>query len=449
MIQSNEQERIREITKAWYQKSEQKFQEVLNIAALTALITYSGGTLFYTAILDEILPLELVFRLLPVATFLGWLVLYKRKVVRAFSFGHFCYQSLFISNTLLSAYVFPDFLLINILTNIPIILVPALFLTWKPRQTLINILLGLFVWLGGVCFWNWGSPAIPLFLTSNLILLPIAAGTYFYSDYKYCFSLKLFTAYSELENANVVLKAKNERIESQVVMLDESVRFQEKILSIISHDLKGPIGSVIQLLQLVNDQKKTLTVDEYSDMIEQILITSNHMSGVLDGLLNWTTARNGKMYVNQEKLNVHDEISEVIDLYALTASQKQIQISLFNTSPVFVQADKKAFQLIMRNLVSNALKFTRSGGVIQIHCRQIRDEVEVVVEDNGVGISAPKLSQLFTNPVSTFGTDQEKGTGLGLAFCKEVIELNQGKISVQSEINQGSKFTVTLKGAKE
>ena len=122
---------------------------------------------------------------------------------------------------------------------------------------------------------------------------------------------------------------------------------------------------------------------------------------------------------------------------------------MINTSPVFVKADKEAFQLIMRNLVSNALKFTRLGGVIHIHLRQISDEVEVVVEDNGVGISANKLSQLFMNPAPTFGTDQEKNSGLWLAFCKEVIELNQGKISVRSEINQVSKFTVTLPWAKE
>lgn len=449
MISSVEPEKSGMYKEEWHKKSEEKFQELIIISIVVALITYTGGTLLYSYILDVILPLELVFRLLPVFSMSVWFWLYKRNLVRAFSFGHLCYQSLFFSHALLTAYVFPGFIITNIITCIPIILVPALFLTWSARQTLINIVLGLGLWLGIVFFWNMGSPEMAYFLTTNLMLVPIGLGTYFYSDYKYQFGLKLFTAYSEIEKVNFDLKLKNETIESQVVMLDESLRAQDKILSIISHDLKSPLATLNQLSQIAKDEQYDLTKEEFSEILEQILITSANMSTVLDGLLNWTLARNKKMYLKKEKLNATEEILEVIELFQSNARQKDIEINFINKSNLFLKADKRAFQVIVRNFVSNALKFTNSGGVITIDLRKISDHVEVIVEDNGVGISDDKLGRIFNNPESTFGTDNEIGTGLGLALCREIIELNDGEISVESEMDKGSRFKVILPSADE
>ncbi|MDP4732151.1 MAG: sensor histidine kinase, partial [Flavobacteriales bacterium] len=99
--------------------------------------------------------------------------------------------------------------------------------------------------------------------------------------------------------------------------------------------------------------------------------------------------------------------------------------------------------------ISNALKFTKSAGKISIHLRKNNSEVEIIVEDNGLGMTPKKLRELFTNPESTFGTENERGTGLGLALCKEIVELNEGKIRVESEVNVGSKFIVTIPSGAE
>lgn len=428
----------------YYRTSEERFKEHLMSSALVAILTYSGGTLLYSYILDRILPLEFVFRLLPVFVLFIWFVLHKKNKVQAFSFGHVIYQSLFLSNALLGACVFPDFMLTVILTNIPIILVPALFLTWTGRETLINILIGLAVWLGVVSIWNFNSLELIKFFTSNLILIPIAAGTYFFSNHKYKSGLQLFAANSELEKVNADLNSKNQQIESQLALLDESLKVQDKILSIISHDLKSPLGTLTQLFHIAQRQQDALSKEEFTGLLDSMLVTSSQMGNVLDGLLNWTTARNRKMQIKKEPLNIRMEIAEVISLYQSTAGQKNININFAQTPDYIVVVDKRAFHVIIRNLLSNALKFTRQNGSINIDLQKVGDFIEIIVQDNGLGIAEKKLSQLFTNPESTFGTNNEKGTGLGLALCKEIIELNDGKIKVESEVNKGSKFIVTL-----
>lgn len=434
---------------AWYRTSEEKFKEQLVTSAMVAGMTYSGGTLLYSFILDRILPLELVFRLFPLLAMLIWFFLYKKNLLRAFTFGHVCYQSLFLSNALLATYVFPDFMLSVILTNIPIILVPALFLTWTGRETLVNLLIGILVWLGLVTFRNYDQPELVRFFTSNLILLPVAAGTYFFSNHKYRSGLQLFATYTELEKVNNDLQVKNEEIASQVIMLDESLKTQDKILSIISHDLKSPLGALTQLFNIAKRQKDALSKEEFIDLLDSMISTSTQMSSVLDGLLNWTMARNRKMPTKKEVLDARKEILEVIALYASTAEQKSISITLKDTPKLTVFVDKRAMQVVLRNLISNALKFTKQGGTITIGLQKDSDRIAVIVEDNGIGISEKKLSQLFINPESTFGTDNEKGTGLGLALCKEIIELNGGTIKVESELGKGSRFIIALASSED
>lgn len=143
------------------------------------------------------------------------------------------------------------------------------------------------------------------------------------------------------------------------------------------------------------------------------------------------------------------EIMEVMTLYASTAEQKGINLSLEKTYdyPVFV--DKRAMQVVLRNLISNALKFTKQGGSITIGLKTVSDRLHITIADNGIGISEKKLSQLFINPETTFGTNNEKGTWLGLALCKEIIELNGGTIKVESELGKGSRFIIALASSED
>lgn len=428
----------------WYQKSEDRFKELLITSAIVATVTYSGGTLLHSLILDRIESFELVYRLLPVATLLIWFLLYKRNKLRAFTFGHVCYQSLFVSNALLGAHVFPDFMLSIILTNIPIILVPALFLTWSGKETLINLVIGLGFWLVWVTLWNFDHPELVRFFTSNLILLPIAAGTYYFSRQRYRSGFQLYVAYAELEKANKDLNEKNDQIALQMTMLDESLKVQDKILSIISHDLKSPLGSLTQLFTIAQQRSDAISKEEFTGLLDAMLLTSSQMANVLDGLLNWTMVRNRKLQIQLEVLDAYAEVADVMTLYTTTAEQKSITLKQTTSDDVAILADRRSLHVIIRNLISNAIKFTPKGGTITIDTQKAGEWVNVTVADTGVGIPPHKLKQLFIHPESTFGTNKERGTGLGLVLVKEIIELNQGKIKVESEINVGSRFIASF-----
>ncbi|MFM1932943.1 MAG: hypothetical protein RL226_2246 [Bacteroidota bacterium] len=428
----------------WYQKSEDRFKELLITSAIVATVTYSGGTLLHSLILDRIESFELVYRLLPVATLLIWFLLYKRNKLRAFTFGHVCYQSLFVSNALLGAHVFPDFMLSIILTNIPIILVPALFLTWSGKETLINLVIGLGFWLVWVTLWNFDHPELVRFFTSNLILLPIAAGTYYFSRQRYRSGFQLYVAYAELEKANKDLNEKNDQIALQMTMLDESLKVQDKILSIISHDLKSPLGSLTQLFTIAQQRSDAISKEEFTGLLDAMLLTSSQMANVLDGLLNWTMVRNRKLQIQLEVLDAYAEVADVMTLYTTTAEQKSITLKQTTSDDVAILADRRSLHVIIRNLISNAIKFTPKGGTITIDTEKAGEWVNVTVADTGVGIPPHKLKQLFIHPESTFGTNKERGTGLGLVLVKEIIELNQGKIKVESEINAGSRFIASF-----
>jgi len=234
-------------------------------------------------------------------------------------------------------------------------------------------------------------------------------------------------------------------LESEMKLRDLNAQ-KDKFFSIIAHDLKSPFNAIIGFSDLLMDQineKDYEGIYEYAKIIGQ---SSHRAMDLLMNLLEWSHSQTGRMLFNPISFDLVGLIKENIGLFENIASQKAISIKkvLPQESPVF--ADKPMISTVLRNLTSNAIKFTKEGGEINILVEKNSKEIIFSVSDNGIGIEPKRLEKLFRigESDSTPGTNNEKGTGLGLILCKEFVENHGGKIWAESEEGKGSTFYFTL-----
>lgn len=219
-----------------------------------------------------------------------------------------------------------------------------------------------------------------------------------------------------------------------------------KLFSIIAHDLRLPFNSILGFSELLMDNKNDFEIAEREEFAKGINTTAQNTLSLLDNLLNWAKAQSGKIIIQPEKIILSSIILEVIEILTLVANFKSIALIYNQSNEIEVVADEDMVKLVLRNLVSNAIKFTKSGGDVNISAISNQDEVEISISDNGVGMNdkaRKKLFKIATN-VSTSGTANEKGSGLGLVLCKEFVEKLGGTIWVESEEGVGSDFKFTL-----
>ena len=221
---------------------------------------------------------------------------------------------------------------------------------------------------------------------------------------------------------------------------------KDKFFSIIAHDLRSPFNSVIgfseHLLELI-EKKEYENIELYANIILQ---SSNRAMDLLTNLFEWSQSQSGRMELHPEDFPMIPLIKEQIVLYKDIAEQKSITITNSLTPDIRVNADKAMIKSLLRNLISNAIKFTPSGGKIAILVVEKQNEIIVSVSDNGIGISKAGINNLFSigHSYSTPGTNKEKGTGLGLILCQEYIKKNNGKIWVESEPGKGTTFYFSI-----
>jgi PAS domain S-box-containing protein len=228
--------------------------------------------------------------------------------------------------------------------------------------------------------------------------------------------------------------------------LEESNRAKDKLFSIIAHDLKSPFGNVVALSQILKEQ---IEAGEYSDLAKHahaIEISSKRASDLLQNLLEWSRLKIGTLAFNPSLIDPQILVDEVIDLVRVNLEKKELKVSVQNQINMPLLLDKNIMSTVLRNLLSNAIKFTHRGGHIWLHILNIEGGVSFTVQDNGVGIPNEKIPLLFdiSEKTSTLGTEQEKGTGLGLPICKELLEKHGGTIEVKSIPMQGATFICKL-----
>lgn len=253
-----------------------------------------------------------------------------------------------------------------------------------------------------------------------------------------------------IREKNKELSALNENLEKKVEertrQLEELNKTKDKFFSIIAHDLKNPFNTLLGFTELIKENFDKYDSEQLKYYIDILFDTADHGYSLLKNLLDWSRSQTGSIRMEQEMLQIDKIVNEVIVLLENSASKKQIKINSNIKSSEKVFADYNMLQTVIRNLISNAIKYTNTGGEIAINSEKKDNMLVVSVKDNGVGIKPENLNNLFRidKNISTKGTNDETGTGLGLLLCKEFIEKNGGKIWVESELDSGSEFFFTL-----
>jgi signal transduction histidine kinase len=240
-------------------------------------------------------------------------------------------------------------------------------------------------------------------------------------------------------------------VQQQNTELQELNATKDKFFSIISHDLKGPLNSLTSFSGLLINHTDSLSKDEIRLLAKDLDKSLKNLFALLENLLEWSRSQTGNIEFNPEPFDVGTLLQVNTDLLNAQAKNKNISIINSNDKAVAVNAHKHSINTVIRNLVSNAVKFTPPGGTITLGLNQGIDKITISVADTGVGMGPEIIEKLFRIDTkhSTRGTADEKGTGLGLILCKDFIEKNGGKIWVESVVGKGTIFYFTLPAAQQ
>lgn len=221
---------------------------------------------------------------------------------------------------------------------------------------------------------------------------------------------------------------------------------KDKLFSIIGHDLRGPIGNAIDLFALINDEKVGFTQEQKDDFFKMHSNALKNIRNLLDNLLQWAKSQKNEIHIDFKRVNIKKNVIECFELLKGSAGLKKIELLYNIDGDPDVLADEKMIQTVIRNLVSNSIKYCFENGRIEVSAFENGENVQVAVSDNGIGMDSETIERLFkiTGKSSVKGTRGESGTGLGLLLCAEFISKNNGKIWAESEPGKGSVFIVRL-----
>lgn len=252
--------------------------------------------------------------------------------------------------------------------------------------------------------------------------------------------------YLSKSRSNRILKHMNERLSESEANLQQLNATKDKLFSIISHDLRGPLSTFSGFLQIRADYPSTFTEEETQDFIRKMSNSVKNLSELLNNLLQWSLSQMGHVSFTPERLPLDAFVKNNIRLLEESAVTKGVSLVAQVEQGTTVTADRHMLDLVLRNLLNNAVKFSREGDTVCVKAQLLTDFAEISVADTGIGIPAERLRGLFaTQPThSTRGTANERGTGLGLLLCREFIEQCGGTIQAISEENKGTTFTFTL-----
>lgn len=239
----------------------------------------------------------------------------------------------------------------------------------------------------------------------------------------------------------------NKRLKAYQEDLQQAIASKDKFFSIIAHDLRGPFTGFIGLSELLLDESANLSKDDVVNIAQNMHKAAKKLFNFLENLLEWSRAQMGRIDFNPNKFTLFELIRRTISLNRETAQNKNIELVSAVGESLYAYGDSNMFNTIMRNIVSNALKFTKEGGKVEVTAEDINDDFIVIsVIDNGIGMSEDALSKIFRIDMkyTTPGTNKESGSGLGLILCKELVDKLSGKIEVFSVQGEGTTFKITL-----
>jgi len=249
----------------------------------------------------------------------------------------------------------------------------------------------------------------------------------------------------------IAIAIERKKAEEEISFKNEQLQLinaeKDKFFSIIAHDLRGPLSAFVDATQILTEEIQNMDLEEIKDITMSMKTSASNIYGLLENLLEWSRLRRGAMDFVPENLNLKKKIEASIDVLSESARKKRIGLTISVPGELEIRADIHMFDTIIRNLISNAIKFTISGGKVIVTANYNGDHYVVVkISDSGIGMTPELKNKLFQidEKTSRPGTEGETSTGLGLLLCKEFIEKHGGKIWVESSVGQGSTFSFSL-----
>ncbi len=253
-----------------------------------------------------------------------------------------------------------------------------------------------------------------------------------------------------LEKSNRTIRQQQETLNKQYNELKQMNITKDKFFSIIAHDLKNPISSFLSVSDFLVGKFNELSKEDIKEFLDEVHISAKNVYELLENLLLWSRSQRGLIHYHPMNLDLKTIFANNVNLLEINAEMKGVKLEYSLKKPYEVFADPNMLNTILRNLITNATKFTSKSGSINVVASDFDDKFCLIsVSDTGVGIEPAKLAKLFQleHSTTTDGTNNEKGTGLGLILCKDFVEIHKGKIWIESELQKGSnfKFTIPLK----
>ncbi len=290
-----------------------------------------------------------------------------------------------------------------------------------------------------------------LYLTNEVVAIVfIFYGLYLVKNENTIYQLRILDKNKVLQQKNIQIQTQSEKIKKDASLLEKQTEeltelnaLKNKLFSIISHDLKAPMYALRNFFGEV--QQNHMPASELRNMIPAVVNDLTYTTSLMDNLLQWSKAQMQSNAVYPQRVDIGKSIEETLQLLHRQSETKQITIESENREGVFGFMDKDMLSLVLRNLISNAIKFTPENGNIKIGVNENCTIVEVSVQDNGTGISPEAMKKINSNDFySTKGTASESGTGLGLKLCKEFMVRNGGQLYIESKPGEGSTFSFSL-----
>ncbi|MCR4959242.1 MAG: hybrid sensor histidine kinase/response regulator [Prevotella sp.] len=243
----------------------------------------------------------------------------------------------------------------------------------------------------------------------------------------------------------IELVAAKRLIEVQNAELRATIANRDKMYSVIAHDLRSPMASIRMVLNLVVSAATPETVGpELWELLDKANKESEDVHDLLDNLLKWTKSQTGRLNVVTQDLDLNDIIPGVVDIFEMIAMTKHIQLKYQGIGSVIVRADNDMLKTVVRNFMSNAVKFSPENSSIDISVGLQGDFAKISVRDHGVGIAPERLESIFHKGETTYGTGGEEGSGLGLQLCADFARKNGGDVMVESVLGEGSTFSLLV-----
>lgn len=243
-----------------------------------------------------------------------------------------------------------------------------------------------------------------------------------------------------------LLISENQLIQSNQQLKKASME-REKIFSIISHDLKSPFSGLLGLSKMLSEDYKNMEESEVEEIIKSLYGATDNLYKLVINLLDWSRIHRGSINLNKKNIRLRSFVESIVSEYNLVLKSKKLKINLNINKHINIFADMNTLSIVLRNVINNAIKFSFENSNIDISCEEDNsDYIKLSIKDYGIGMSEALKEHLFdlSKSVTRLGTNNEKGTGLGLILCKEFLELNGGSLSFDSVINEGSIFILQI-----